>query len=162
MQHPPAYFAGLTDLNCENKAAVREVVDLLRGVPVGLGDILAHCWTKANPHALGGITDKDAEAMTMALAKVIGREGAGHAYAEQGEAFDAIDAEHVDLACLDHAGVQVQGASLEKELVGVDHPLVRPITAIVHDAQALVLLAGISRASQKQMVGVRLSPERLG
>ena len=29
LQHPPAHFAGLTDLNCENKTAVGKVVDLL-------------------------------------------------------------------------------------------------------------------------------------
>src|SRR5207244_2501277 len=115
-----AHFAGLTHLYCENKTAVGEVVDLLRGVPAGLGDVLAHGWAKANAHTLGGIADKDAEAVTVALTKVVGHEGVWHAYAKQGEAFDAIDAEHVDLACSDHAGIQVQGAPLEKELIGVD------------------------------------------
>src|SRR5262245_26625739 len=59
LQHPPAHFAGFTHLNCENKTAVGEVVDLLRGVPAGLSDILAHGWAKADTHALRGIADKD-------------------------------------------------------------------------------------------------------
>src|SRR5262245_41892591 len=52
LQHPPAHFAGLTDLNCKEKTAVGEVVDLLRGMPAALGDVLAHRWAKANTHAL--------------------------------------------------------------------------------------------------------------
>src|SRR4029453_3114457 len=123
LQCPPAHFAGLTDLNCENKAAVGEVVDLLRDVPAGLGDVQAHHRAKANAHVLGGSADKDAEAVAVALTKVVGHEGGWHAHAERGEACDAVDAEHVELACLDHAGIQIQSAPLEKELIRIDHPL---------------------------------------
>src|SRR5215471_21288963 len=63
LQHPPAYFAGLTDLNCKDKTAVGEIVDLLRGMPARLCNVLTHSLAKADAHALGGIADKDAEAM---------------------------------------------------------------------------------------------------
>ena len=54
---------------------VGQVFDLLRGMPAGLGDVLAHCWAKADAHTLGGIADKDAEAVAVALAKVVGHQG---------------------------------------------------------------------------------------
>src|SRR5262249_11055842 len=117
-------------------------------MPAGLGDILAYFGAKANAYTLRESANKDAETVAMALAKIVGHEGVWYAHAEQGEAFDAVDAEHVDLACLDHVGVQVQGAPLEEELIGVDYPLAWPITAIVHDAQTLVLLAGIPEVVQ--------------
>src|SRR5262245_21590059 len=124
-------------------------------MPAGLGDVVAHGWAKADTHALGGIADKDAKAVTVALTKVVGHEWSGKAHAEQGEVFDTVDAKHVDLACVDHAGIQVQGTPLEKELIGVDHPLARPITAIVHDAQALVLLAGLPEVMQDHGVAAK-------
>jgi hypothetical protein len=93
--------------------------------------------------------------VAVALTKVIGHEGSGKAHAEQSEVFDTVDAKHVDLTCLDHAGIQVQGAPLKEELIGLDHPLVRPITAVVHDAQALVLLAGIPEIVQDRGVAAK-------
>jgi hypothetical protein len=91
---------------------------------------------------MGGIADKDAEAVAVALAKVVGYQGSCDAHIEKAHALDTVDAEHVDLPLMNDAGIEVQRPALEEYLIGVDHPCVGASAAVVHNMHSLALLAG--------------------
>jgi hypothetical protein len=155
LQRPPAHFAGLTDLDLEQKMAVGQVFDLLRGVPAGLRNVLAHRRVESDAHALELLADEDAKTVAMALAKVVGHQGCGDAHPKGGDTLDTIDAKHFDLPLGDNAGIEVQGPAFEEDLIRVDDPGVWASSAIMHDTYTMVLLAGAPEVVQDGRVAAK-------
>ncbi len=97
---------------------VGQILDLLRAVPEGFGDVLpntgVHGGIEAHAHPLGWSTDEDAEAMSVPLVEVIVHYRLCHLYPDKVYPLDAVDAEHPYLVFVNDVGIEVKRAALEE------------------------------------------------